>query len=360
MPTSVGLSGLITPSLDEMVYVAAEMERRGLDAAAPDRRRDDVEAAHRGQDRARATARPTVHVLDASRVVGVVSDLLDPARRARPRRRRTATLQERLRAAARRARRAGRCCSTADAIARTATAARLRRPAGAAVHGHASRRARARRRCVAVHRLDVLLRRLGAEGALPEHPRRSRERRGGAGAVRRRARAARRDRRRRAACRRAASTASGPRRADGDDVVLGDGHAPAASCASSRAPDGAPEPLARRLRRARRATTSARSRSRSCGADELAARFEAEHDDYRAIMVKALADRLAEAFAEQLHAGRAARVVRARRAARPADDLIEERYRGIRPGLRLPGLPRPHREAHAVRAARRRHRSGSS
>ena len=34
------------------------------------------------------------------------------------------------------------------------------------------------------------------------------------------------------------------------------------------------------------------------GADELAARFEAEHDDYRSIMVKALADRLAEAFAE--------------------------------------------------------------
>src|SRR5436190_1900355 len=37
------------------------------------------------------------------------------------------------------------------------------------------------------------------------------------------------------------------------------------------------------------------------GAEELAARFEAEHDDYRAIMAKALADRLAEAFAEHLH-----------------------------------------------------------
>ena len=49
----VGLSGLITPSLDEMVKVAAELERRGLRAAAPDRRRDDLEAAHRGQDRAR-------------------------------------------------------------------------------------------------------------------------------------------------------------------------------------------------------------------------------------------------------------------------------------------------------------------
>ena len=37
------------------------------------------------------------------------------------------------------------------------------------------------------------------------------------------------------------------------------------------------------------------------GADELAAEYEAQHDDYNAIMVKALADRLAEAFAEHLH-----------------------------------------------------------
>ena len=53
--------------------------------------------------------------------------------------------------------------------------------------------------------------------------------------------------------------------------------------------------------RDRTATTSARSPWRVHGADELAARFEAEHDDYSAIMVKALADRLAEAFAEWLH-----------------------------------------------------------
>src|SRR4029450_13732326 len=37
------------------------------------------------------------------------------------------------------------------------------------------------------------------------------------------------------------------------------------------------------------------------GADELAARYEVDNDDYRAIMVKALADRLAEAFAEYIH-----------------------------------------------------------
>ncbi len=38
------------------------------------------------------------------------------------------------------------------------------------------------------------------------------------------------------------------------------------------------------------------------GADDLVRRFEQDHDDYNAIMVKALADRLAEAFAEYLHA----------------------------------------------------------
>ncbi len=48
----VGLSGLITPSLDEMVFVAREMERRGLTLPLLDRRRDDEPPAHRGQDRA--------------------------------------------------------------------------------------------------------------------------------------------------------------------------------------------------------------------------------------------------------------------------------------------------------------------
>jgi 5-methyltetrahydrofolate--homocysteine methyltransferase len=74
------------------------------------------------------------------------------------------------------------------------------------------------------------------------------------------------------------------------------------------------------------------------GAGGLAARFEAEHDDYRAIMVKALADRLAEAFAEWLHA-------EARRGwYAPAEeltnqDLIGERYRGIRPAFGYPACP---------------------
>ncbi len=75
------------------------------------------------------------------------------------------------------------------------------------------------------------------------------------------------------------------------------------------------------------------------GAAELVARFEAEHDDYSAIMVKALADRLAEAFAERLHQlarhdwgyGREENISN--------EDLIAERYRGIRPAPGYPACP---------------------
>ncbi|MDD9949564.1 MAG: methionine synthase [candidate division Zixibacteria bacterium] len=75
------------------------------------------------------------------------------------------------------------------------------------------------------------------------------------------------------------------------------------------------------------------------GLDELVRRYETDHDDYRAIMVKAIADRLAEAFAEHTHQ-------RARRAwgyGRKEDltgeDLIKEKYRGIRPAPGYPACP---------------------
>ncbi|MBT7374809.1 MAG: methionine synthase [Porticoccaceae bacterium] len=76
------------------------------------------------------------------------------------------------------------------------------------------------------------------------------------------------------------------------------------------------------------------------GADELAAEYEAQHDDYNAIMVKALADRLAEAFAEHLHER-----VRLEYWGYAADEaldnesLIKEKYRGIRPAPGYPACP---------------------
>jgi 5-methyltetrahydrofolate--homocysteine methyltransferase len=74
------------------------------------------------------------------------------------------------------------------------------------------------------------------------------------------------------------------------------------------------------------------------GADELAARFEAEHDDYRAIMAKALADRLAEAFAEYLHEV-ARREWYESGPKLPSEQLIGERFRGIRPAFGYPACP---------------------
>jgi len=74
------------------------------------------------------------------------------------------------------------------------------------------------------------------------------------------------------------------------------------------------------------------------GADELAGKFEAEGDDYRAIIVKALADRLAEAFAEYLHE-KARREWYETGSPLPAGELIEEKYRGIRPAFGYPACP---------------------
>jgi 5-methyltetrahydrofolate--homocysteine methyltransferase len=73
------------------------------------------------------------------------------------------------------------------------------------------------------------------------------------------------------------------------------------------------------------------------GTDQLARRFEQAHDDYSAIIVKALADRLAEAFAACLHA-RVRSELRIEDAATP-DDVIAERHRGIRPGFGYPACP---------------------
>ena len=76
------------------------------------------------------------------------------------------------------------------------------------------------------------------------------------------------------------------------------------------------------------------------GVKELAAKYEAAHDDYSSIMLKALADRLAESFAEQLH-----RLVRtelwgyATKEQLSNEELIKERYQGIRPAPGYPACP---------------------
>ena len=98
------------------------------------------------------------------------------------------------------------------------------------------------------------------------------------------------------------------------------------------------------------------------GLDEVVADFAKRHDDYASITAKALADRLAEAFAERMHEH-----VRKEFWGYAADERLSQRgadRRGLPghpPGARLSRLSRPHRKAHAVRSAardgQRRHRA---
>ena len=75
------------------------------------------------------------------------------------------------------------------------------------------------------------------------------------------------------------------------------------------------------------------------GLHDLTARFRAEHDDYNAIMAEALADRLAEAFAERLHKRVRDEWGYGRSENLSSEDLIQEKYRGIRPAPGYPACP---------------------
>ena len=325
----VGLSGLITPSLDEMVNVAREMERRGLDlplligGATTSKQHTAVRIAP-------AYAQPTVHVLDASRVAGVVSDLLDPERRAALDRENRSN-QERLREQhAERDRKP--LLPLRRAPARTAhrvafddlpepafLGARAVEPELETLRDYVDWQ-------FFFHAWDLK----GKFPAILERPE-ARELYDDAQELLDEIVA-------RAACSRpAACTASGRASSDGDDIVVEDDvrfcmlrqqsdygdSRPNRSLADYVAPAG---------------DHLGAFAVGIFGADELAARFEAEHDDYRAIMAKALADRLAEAFAEYLHEeSRRAWYEQGER--RPNEELVAERYRGIRPAFGYPACP---------------------
>ncbi|GGK24601.1 5-methyltetrahydrofolate--homocysteine methyltransferase [Pilimelia terevasa] len=325
---AVGLSGLITPSLDEMVTVAAEMQRRGLKlplligGATTSKQHTAVRIAP-------AYDGTTVHVLDASRVVGVVADLLD-AERAGALRESNLAEQERLRAQ-HAARQSTALLTVAQARANREavpfdglpvppfTGVRVVRPSLEALRGLVDwqflflawelkgKYPAILEQPVARELFDdanTLLDQIIADGSF--------EAVGGYGFW--------------------------PAHAEGDDIVLTD-------------------PVVR-LPMLRQQTVKPTGRANRCladyvapdgdhlggfavavhGAERLAGRYEAARDDYRAIMVKALADRLAEAFAEYLH-------LQARRewfepdAAPAVADLHAERFRGIRPALGYPACP---------------------
>jgi 5-methyltetrahydrofolate--homocysteine methyltransferase len=342
----IGLSGLITPSLDEMVFVAREMERRGftipllIGGATTSRQHTAVKIAPEYSG-------PVIHVLDASRAVDVVSSVLGGKREAFDRTNREEQAQTREKYAGRRekpllsyeAARAnalkydwdhhviaspsfvGRRHLDDVPLAEIATfidwtfffsAWELKgRFPGILDHPEYGRAARE-----LYEHAQQLLRRIVDERLLTAR----------------------------------ASYGFWPANSDGDDIVLytddsrrtelarlpmlrqqeiiADGR-PNRSLADFVAPraSGVPDYVGMFALTA------------GIGADDLVRRFEQDHDDYNAIMVKALADRLAEAFAEYLHA-------RARRdwgygeqERLSTDDLIAEKYRGIRPAYGYPACP---------------------
>ena len=287
--------------------------------AAPDRRRHDFAPAHRREDRARVRAADPARPRRLARRRGRLrpararsgGSVLDHENRAAQERLRE--LHEREGAQAAAPSRAGARAPDADRVACGRSSRAGLHRACAVVEAPLGDAARLRR-------LDVLLPRLGAEGPLPARSsttRSSARRRATcttnanelldeivAGELLRGARrlrllaCARGGRRRRARERRRASPCCASRPTTGTRGR------------TARWPTSSP--------RRRRAwpTMSARSPSRPGSAPTSSRdRFDAEHDDYRSIMVKALADRLAEAFAEHLHEAGAARVVRDRRAA---------------------------------------------
>ena len=354
----IGLSGLITPSLDEMVFVAREMSRRGftipllIGGATTSRQHTSVKIAPEFGE-------PVVHVLDASRAVDVVSNLLSPtqkpaftaanrAEQDRLRQQHAGLKRRPLRPwAAARANRPPLAWSTDTVATPSFTGVRMldevrlddlvpyidwtfffaawelkgRFPA---ILDHPTQGAAARE---LYNEARVLLDRIVANRLLTP--------RGVYGFW--------------------------PANTVGDDIVVYDpGLGTGDSGLGARGPER--EMLRFNMLRQQEEVSAgtphlsladyiapletgigdflgAFAVTTGHGVDELVASFERDHDDYHAIMVKALADRLAEAFAEYLHA-------RARRdwgygagERLTSEDLAAERYRGIRPAFGYPACP---------------------
>ncbi|MBL7255331.1 methionine synthase [Paractinoplanes lichenicola] len=325
----IGLSGLITPSLDEMVSVGAEMQRRGLKlplligGATTSKQHTAVRIAP-------AYDGSTVHVLDASRVVGVVSDLLQPDRAERLDVANRAD-QERLREqhANRHAQplltleqaRANReRIDLGEIPAPTFTGVREVRPTIAEL-----------REMVDWQFLFLAWELKGKYPAILEQPV-ARELFDDANALLDQIIAD-------GSFEARGKYALWPAHSDGDDIVLDNGVTFPMLRQQTEKPAGrANRCLADYIAPAGHGDHLGGFAVAIHGAEELAGKYEADNDDYRAIMVKALADRLAEAFAEFLH-------LRVRREwfepeAQPElADLHAEKFRGIRPALGYPASP---------------------
>jgi 5-methyltetrahydrofolate--homocysteine methyltransferase len=341
----IGLSGLITPSLDEMVFVAKEMDRRGMHTplliggATTSRQHTAVKIAPE------YTA-PTVHVLDASRVVDVVANLLSDTQRPQFEVA-NRTLQDELREqySARRE----RPLLPYDAAIKNRSRIDWRSevPAVPAFTG---------RRIIDDLPLAEIVPFIdwtfffaawelkGRFPAILDHPQYGPAARDLYDQARRLLDRIVMER---------LLTARGvygfwPAASEGDDVVLYSAADHAGELTrfnmlrqQELVADGKPNLSLADFVAERDAPVAdfigAFAVTAGIGADDLVRSFERTHDDYSAILVKALADRLAEAFAAYLHA-------QARREwgiaeGASAEDIIAERHRGIRPGFGYPACP---------------------
>ncbi len=341
----LGLSGLITPSLDEMVFVAREMERRGMTTplliggATTSRQHTAVKIAPEFSG-------VTVHVLDASRVGDVMSSLLSPTQRAQFEQYNSG-LQEQLREQ-HQARALRPLLSYDDALAN-----RLRIDWSAAALPTPP--------FIGRREIEVPLEELvpyidwtffftawelkGRFPAILEHPQ--------YGEAARELYAHGRELLDRLS-REKLLTARGvygfwPAGSEGDDVVVFADEARTGEIlrfnmlrqqeqTADRRPNLSLADFIADRQSPARDHIGAFACTAGIGAEDLARQFEQDQDDYNAIMVKALADRLAEAFASYLHA-RVNREWGIADASLSADDLIAERHRGIRPAFGYPACP---------------------
>jgi 5-methyltetrahydrofolate--homocysteine methyltransferase len=345
---AIGLSGLITPSLEEMVHVATAMQRRGLriplliGGATTSRRHTAVRIAP-------VYDGPVVHVLDASRAVGVTSALLSTEQRgAFDERNRAAQADDRTRHAERQSTR----LLTLDEARRNALTLDLDLdmappPPRYGVHVIPDLPLAELIPLIdwspffAAWELKAAYPRVLSH---PDYGPAARELFENAQAMLARLE---RDRSVRAAGVWGLFAAN----RDGDDIVLWTD--PQRSAVLTRlhmlrqqkAKAGDEQAnlcladFVAPIDSGRTDTLGAFAVTAGLGADELARAFEAAHDDYNAILVKALADRLAEAFAEWVHR-------HARRfwgydpdEALSTEQLIAEQYRGIRPAPGYPACP---------------------
>ncbi|MCB2154904.1 methionine synthase [bacterium] len=340
----IGLSGLITPSLDEMVHVAKEMEREGfkvpllIGGATTSRIHTAVKIAPQ-------YSAPVVHVLDASRAVGVVQGLLDE-KGGTEYARQVAEDQQTLRDHHRSKQGEAKLVSLEQARANKPTfdwsSAKIDEPEflGPKLYD------------VAIEDLVPFIdwtpffHAWELKGVYPkilDHPKYGE-----------RARELQRDAQKMLEdfITNKSLTARGvlglfAANSDGDDVVIYEGETPVkilnflrqqAEKDSAKSHLCLADYIAPRDTK-RRDTIGAFAVTAGVGVKELCAVYDADHDDYHSIMVKVLADRLAEAFAEYIHKqardawgfGKAENFTN--------DDLIAEKYRGIRPAPGYPSCP---------------------